>query len=283
MTIKISIVAADIEGSAEVNINGDEVYPIRDADKPAFHLDNRIKDVVKSYALSHLKNRNGASDSDSDCYPNDAYLSSNETTLYGKYKWKPVNVRLRAMKHNVRFAEPEVLAVGHAEFGFDVKGSVSNSHIAVDATFVERVTKTTNRSVTIGIGQEIKYGISVLGTGGEGTTSFNISSTVGEGFAEQKEVRASISAGQDFKLEPGQKAVGTVYAHRMKMLVDLDIEATVEGAIACNFNPRVGGSHYWGIDASQAIQANGMAPRIVYSETIEVEFYTNFKVDVKGV
>lgn len=135
-------------------------------------------------------------------------------------------------------------------------------------------------TTTIEVGQSISYGISFLGSGAEGETSFSFSQASENGGSESETVTLGMSSGVEVLLDPGQSVTAELSASKGTMKVLVTYQLSLSGWTAMNYSDRYQGHHLWGMDLNNVMSAGKIPTTITLTETVEVGFFANSSINI---
>ncbi|XP_048000127.1 spherulin-2A-like [Leguminivora glycinivorella] len=259
---------------AEINVNifdnevqffGDTKDIISDAERSTFRIeDNQLKDAINKYTQGR---------------PDDAYVKSPTpwNDLYKVYGWSEVRRTLKVRSARVlnKRSEPQILSTKKFHNGSPrpatYVGDVSQFE---DNTITHKWTK----AGSLSIGQKINYNVN-LGVGSVGgATSFAFKSTFGEESVNTVTTKLGSKSSISITLQPGQSAVAVLTANKGSMDVEVEYEASLEGAVATNFGKTHKGHHFWSFDINGVLEAGGLPKTVVWKEVLNIGFYANESV-----
>ncbi len=268
MGIDIQIVAGRDKHSSSVQATGSIQHIISDQERLTFKLsDSQLKDAVKSYFGKK---------------PNDAYLHGSTPwhDLYTRYSWPQVQTVLVVEKAEILSitSEPSVVKTQtfsnnsskSAEFDVSISESVSNT-----------VSSSWSTGGTLTIGQKFTYGVNFIEEA-KGETSISYSQSWGVGGQKSKTVTIGSSSGVKVKLEPNESVIAQLSASRGVMKIRITYRAYLIGRTAINYKSPYKGHHFWGLPIRSVSRAGGCPGSITSTETIEVGYYSNSKIELNN-
>lgn len=178
----------------------------------------------------------------------------------------------------------EILSVASAVKTVATRSFVNNSSVKAtfDCSTTEEVSDTmeSNWSETGGITvtQEFEYGVSILGAGGEGTTSISYSHSWGQGGSQSKGITLGSNQGVTVDLEPGKGVKATLVASRGVLKVRVTYLASVAGTVSYNRAVFVDLGRVYTIDLVRVMNDANIATSCVITEDLEVGYYTDAKI-----
>ena len=249
-------VSAKVSGTSKTPVTKDEidVFDIRDAS---------LKEIIGKKLGKK---------------PNDVTLSDGDNrNLHEKNGWPAVTA-------NVQYKNAEVLEMTSSLAAMSHKNLQNKSSVrstfggTLSHTAQETASTTTNKSFKVGVGTKISFNTSfkVFGNGvdfgAEFSTSFE--TTVGTSSTSSKTVSIGDSISINVPLDPGQsvKAVLMTTKHVVKLRVHYHV--SVEGKVACYYNPPFKGHEYWPVGIEGALANAGMPDYIEQYEDIEITSYS---------
>lgn len=265
MGISISITAGADKARSSVKASGSVQHVITDKERGTFGLsDSALKDAVGKYFGKN---------------PNDAFLHSPTPwdDLYKTYGWPQVQTVLVVRSAQVVeiTSNPEIIKTTRlvntskkaGTFSADVSDSVTNT------------TETNwSQTSTIEVSQSINYGVEFEGLGVGGSTTMSYSQSFGVGGSQSSSVTVGSSQGVSVDLGPGESVDVQLTASRGSMKVRIAYNAYLIGATAVNYNPTFKDHHFWALDIGAVMQSGGIANSKVFTEDIQVAYYSNAEV-----
>ena len=140
------------------------------------------------------------------------------------------------------------------------------------------MTSSWSTSASISVSQTIKYNVEFLGTGVGQETSFGFELGWGIGGAQTQSVTIGSRSGVYVELEPGEGVMATLKASRGSMKVKVTYRTTLSGHVACNYNPRYDGHHFWAFDVNNIMSAGGIGNENYVTEVLELGYYADASV-----
>jgi len=268
MGINISITAGHDKSVSSVNASGTIQHIITSEERKTFKLgDKQLKDAIKAYFNKS---------------PNDAYLHSPTPwgDLYKKYSWSQVQMVLAVQSAEILGITSKPVIVKTQEF---TNNSSQKGTFNVDLSESVNNTTSTNWSTggTFTIGQKFTYGVKFLGAGGEGETSLSYSQSWGIGGQESKTITVGSTSGVSVELDSGESVIAELSASRGVLKIRLVYKAYLIGSSAVNYNPAYNSHHFWGLDIGRIMSSGGISNSIKSTEDIEIDYYSNSKIELK--
>ena len=209
-----------------------EVHAISDTGLGTFGLaGDALKAAVGAYA---------------GCEPNDAFVRRPTPwdDLYTKYSWPQVTTTIRAVSAEVIDQSVEPVIVAEVPLN-----NTSSRAATFDASANREVGNTVSRSWSnsgsFTVTQTVNYEVRFQGASGGVETSFGFSRGWGESGEESQTIVVGRRSGASVELEAGEAVYAWIRASRGAMKVRVTHLATVGGFVACNYNPRHNGHHFW--------------------------------------
>lgn len=252
-------------GTSNVSASGSVQHIITDQEVQTFGIqDDALKNAVNAYFGQR---------------PNDAYLHSDTPwgDLYRTYGWPQVQTVLVVDSATVTeiTSQPSIVAKQVFKNESDVAGTF-NTGISQEVS--NTVENTWSKSDTITVGEEIKYEVGFLGTGGGGKTSLSYSHTWGQSKTESIGITVGSTSGLSVPLNPGQSVNAQLTASRGRMKVRVVYRAYLIGATAVNYNPTYSDHHFWCLDIGSVMSAGGIPNTQTFTEDLEIGFYANSEI-----
>lgn len=264
--LSVTLVAGADPSSSRVDTSGTVAHVITDAERTAFNIqDASLKGAVNAFFGQT---------------PDDAFLSEpTPWNLYGSYGWPQVQTTLVAQSAQI---------VGVTSNPTIMRTNKLTNNSNVPATFEAKVTEEVSTSTeeswsttdAIEVSQTISYDVSFLGTGASGETAMSYSHSWEEGKAETESFTLGSASGVSVVLEPNQSVEAILSASRGVMTVQIVWKATLSGMTAINYGDTFKGHHFWGLDLGGVMQAGGLPNQITWTETIEIDYFTNATVQL---
>ena len=270
MSVNISITAGQDESSSSVNASGSIEHIITGEERETFRLTNaELKGAVNAYF---------------DKRPNDAYLHSPTPwgDLYQTYNWPQVKVKLVVQSAEILAITSEPVALKNDTF---VNNSSQTATFNTSLTDSVTNTASSNWSTggTLSISQSFTYGVSFLGTGGEGETSLSYSQSWGVGGEKSTSFTVGSTSGLTVELEPGEGVLAQLYATRGVMKVRIKYKAYLIGRTAVNYNPKYKGHHFWSFRIGSVMSAADISNSVQSIEDIEIGYYSNSRIELRDL
>lgn len=268
MGIDVNIIAGPDKTSSKVNVSGSIQHVITDEEVETFKIgDTNLKNAIKAY-FGKL--------------PNDAYLHS-ETPwgdLYKKYGWEQVQLVFAAESAEILeiTSEPQILKTQTFKNNSSKKATFN---VAISDTVSNTTSSSWSTNNQLTIGQDFKYGMSFLGTGAEGTSSFSYSQSWGRESSNSLNVTVGSTSGVNIDLEPGESVTAKLSASRGVMKVKIVYNAYLIGCTAVNYNPTYKGHHFWCFPISRVMAAGNILNSNKSIEEIEIGYYSNSSIEIE--
>lgn len=270
--INVSMTAASSQASCSIGASGKMVKPIEDSDIPYFFPQGVLTAAKKLLGDTV----NGAFCHDPVTVP---ALHLNIDNMYEKYGKAPVSVVYTPVSARIVSMSPE------AAYEYDQDFSNISS---VDATFncslSESVTNSVSTTKTegdsLGVSQAVKYGVSFLGTGAEGTTTGSYQHTWGETDQNTTTITIGSSSGLSVVLKPGEKVTARLSASRSKLVAEVTYDVTLDGFVcATSFQIPPNWWMFNGVGSYLDAANDGNPPNsskgIRRTEQITLDYYAN--------
>ena len=265
--IDIRIQAGSTKESSSIKASGTLLHVITDKEVDTFGLnEEKLKSAVEKY--------DGRS-------PDHAYLHSpsSGTDLHKKYGWQQVETVLTIVSADITeiTSTPSIIAKKEMANDDDVK----NTYTAKITETVQNTTESNwSRTDTIQVSHSIKYSVSFLGTGVEGTTSMSYSHAWGQGGRESKATTVGSELGVSTEILPGQKKVAHLTSSIGTMKVRIVYQASLNGSVAVDYERKHKGHHFWCHDISAVMAAADINNSLEFTEDIEIGYYSNSSITI---
>lgn len=268
MGLEVHIIAGKNKESSSVEVTGRVQHVITDKERGTFALNDRqLKQAVGKYF--------GA-------VPDDAFLHSPTpwNDLYKTYSWSQVQTVLVPESAEIIgiTSEPVILKTQTLK-----NSSSQTATLTAQITdTVQQTTKSTwSTTNTVEVSQSIKYEIGFLGTGGGGETSSSYSREWGKGGENSQSISVGSSSGLSVELEPNETVIAELSASRGVMKIRVRYRARLMGATAINYSSKYRDHHFWSLDIAGVMSSADVPNYKVFTEDIEVGYYSNGKVELK--
>jgi len=260
--IKISVSAGTSKEASSVQASGSVQHIITDDERNTFGLqDADLKAAVNSYFGKA---------------PNDAYLHSPTpwNDLYNTYGWPQVQTILQVQSAEIIevTSTPAVVAQNAFKNNSNLPGTFT---VGVSTSVTDTVENNWSSTYTFGVSQTISYGISFLGSGGGGETSFSFQAAFGEGGSRSTSVTVGSEQSVSVNLQPGESVDAVLTASKGKMKVRVTYKVSLTGNTAVNYNPTYKDHHFWCFDINQVLNAAGKATSFTITEDMEIGYFVN--------
>jgi hypothetical protein len=265
--INIHVNAGDTAEESYIHASGSIQFVIDEENTKKFGLsDGDLKNLVKEYFGKK---------------PNDAFLHSPTpwNDLYKRYNWPQVKVVLVPTSAEILSLTSKPVIVASKIFKND-----STQTGTFDTSISQSVTNTSSSSWSysnqISVGQKISYGISYLGTGGGGETSFSYSLTLGESNTESESVTVGTNDGVKVTLEPNESVEAILSASRGVLKARITYQAYLTGCTAINYSHSYKGHHFWALPITSVLKHSGKPYMMKVTEDMEVGYYSNSSIEL---
>lgn len=267
MPISIAINAGADESSSSVVATGSIQHIITPTEVAAFGIeDGPLKGAIGAY-LGRV--------------PDDAFLCSPTPwgDLYSSYGWPQVQTLMTVQSATVQevTSSPTIIA---SQVFHNPSSKPALCNCAVNQEVSVTAESSWSDTTTIEVGQSISYGISFLGSGAQGETSFSFSQASEIGGSESEIVTLGTNAGVEVLLDPGQSVTAELSASKGTLKVLVTYQLSLSGWTASNYSDRYRDHHFWGIEVNGVMSAGNIPTTITLTETIEVGFYANSSITV---
>ena len=200
--------------------------------------------------------------------------------LHKKYSWPVVT-------SNVTFKNAEVLEFTSKLGAMSDKIFTNNS--SVEATFggtlnmdvQQTTTSTWSNSTKVALGTKVNFtiGVPLVASGGaEISTSFE--TITGKTTTKSETVRIGDSQSISLPLKPGEAVKAQLMATTVTVKLRVHYYVSLEGQVACNYNPTWDGHHFWAVGIEGALAGSGMPSHFVQYEDIEMIYYGESHTDL---
>jgi hypothetical protein len=266
--ISVQIKAGFTKESCEITATGTVLHVITDKEAEAFGIDDEsLKNAIEKYF---------------DRKPNEAYLHGPADDLYKTYKWEEVQIVLEAISATIIdvTSEPKII-----EKKISKNNHRNKATFSMDITQSVETTAESNWSTTetITMEQSINYGIKILGTGTEGTTSFSFSRELCQGGSKSHTHTIGSTHGVEVELDPGEAVLGELTASKGTMKAKIVYEAKLIGTTAVRYHPKHKDHYYWSLDIRSVMEAGGISNSKQLTEDIEIGFFGNSDVILTSI
>ncbi|MCL2420430.1 MAG: hypothetical protein FWD03_01100 [Defluviitaleaceae bacterium] len=259
------------DGKATVNAKGNSSYLIGDNERRLFGLnDSALKAAI-------AKHKGKA--------PDNAFLKGptpgvgGYTNLYDQFGWKETTVHLTVKECRVR----DIQVTSPVIFS-NIWENKSNDAAVYTAELSQKVTNTlsttTSFSAALSVSSNAKIGIEGLFEIG---TGYSFTTTVGK--SEEKSQTAEVSASSSVSKTVGPwKSVG-VEMSATKRIVKIEVvyEAFLSGSTAYHYSNKYLDHYYYSSPISSVMNTGGIKNSIVFTDQMEIGFYSDARVTVRDL
>ena len=267
MPITVNINAGQDAASSSVAVTGSVQHIITNDERTAFGIqDAALKAAIGAYFGKA---------------PDDAFLCSPTPwgDLYNRYGWPQVQTILTVQSATIIGIQSEPTILNSQEFK-------NNSSVAANfncgVTQEVSVTAESNWTNTqsIDVSQSVSYGISFLGSGAEGETTFSFSQSWEQGGSNSETVTLGSSSGVEVTLQPGQSVTAELSAGKGSLQVQIVYQVTLIGDTAINYGDPYQGHHFWALDVNAVMAYGNIPTTLTMTEVITIDYYSNSKIVV---
>lgn len=245
--------------------SGSFQHVITDNEVKSFGLqDGSLKDAVGKYFGKN---------------PDDAYLKSPTpwNDLYSTYGWPQTTTTIIPVNAVVVSVDVKPIIVATQRF-INSSGKAGTFNVSISQQVTNTVESNWSTTKTVDVSQTINYGISFLGTGGGGSTSFSYSQAWAQGGSESDAVTLGSTQAVTVVLDPNESVTAQLTASQGSITVDITYQATLSGDTAINYGGTYKDHHFWGLDLPSVMSSGGIANVITFTETITIDYYFDSEV-----
>lgn len=177
-------------------------------------------------------------------------------------------------------AEPVIVTSSVFENSSDKSATFS---VGVTDSVTDTVENSWSETHGIELSQSISYEVGFLGSGGGGETSISYNAEFGTAGSQSTSVTVGSNNAISVDLDPGQSVTAVLSATRGKLQVQITYQVALTGVTAVNYNPTFKGHHFWALDINGVMQAGGIPIVITITETVEVSYYGNAKIQLQNL
>ncbi|WDV46638.1 ETX/MTX2 family pore-forming toxin [Clostridiaceae bacterium M8S5] len=156
----------------------------------------------------------------------------------------------------------------------NVKGTFN---VSISDTVTDTASNSWSTTEQLTVTQKISYGISFIG-GGTGETSISYSQSWSQGGSHSQSITVGSTSGITVELKPGESVLAELSASRGVLKVLINYDAYLQGNLI--IKPLAGNLIRTPI--AQILSRAGMSNSITSSETIEVGYYGNSRIQLKN-
>jgi hypothetical protein len=269
MSISVQINAAATTAASSVSATGPMPMDISLV-QSAFQLgdDDAIKNAVAAYSKQQPDN---VFFNDPTDWPGKAD--------YATFGWTPVTASAvpGTPIYSVATEKPAIIASTTFENTSEETGTFN---CGVTQTVTTTITDSWSDTTTVGADQSISYGISFLGVGGSGTTSFNYSQAWETGGSQSEALALGMSEGVEVTLDPGESVVAALSVSTGTMTITIPYTITLSGRIFSNYRHKYKGHHFYGYDVNAVLQAANLPTSVTITQTYTVDFYCDSTITI---
>lgn len=266
--LTVSIAAGEDLAHSLVSAYGSTTHVVTDLEAGSFKVDNA--NLKRAFGIHHAGMYGGKE-------PSEVELKGKQ---HKSYKEPDVSTYLKVLKSEILGISSDPVIVAKKTFTNN-----SSKTATFDASISDQVANTTSNtwsnSNTIQVGQSISYGISFLGSGGGGETSFSYSHTWGQSKTESQMVTVGSSSGFSIVLDPGESVQAQLVASRGTMKVRVTYEANLYGRAYARYHWNIfKPDQVWISPIGGVMNSGGLPNSIIITEDIEVGYYSNATVEI---
>ncbi|XP_073965878.1 U-megalopygitoxin(8)-Mo12-like [Choristoneura fumiferana] len=268
--IQVGVTGTYEEPASDMNVNysGDQIDIISDKERDSFGLsDSKVKDGVKNYFGER---------------PDDAYLRSPTPwgDLYQSNGWSQVARTLTPRSGKILSINSKPLIVMRQVFeNNSTKEATFN--VAITTAVDNTVSSSWSKSGELTVSQEINYGFDIELVNMGGSTTFSYTSGWGQNTEKIQSVTIGTTSALEILLKPGESVVAELHATKAVVEVEVEYEASLDGAVAVNYSDRYKDHYFWALGINPVMSSAGLQQTIVSKEVIEIDFYAQSKVVVR--
>ncbi|MBM7114901.1 hypothetical protein [Archangium primigenium] len=214
--------------------------------------------------------------------PEDAFLRGPTpwNNLYAVYGWPEVQTIVGAYSVQVLGTTTQPVALVNRDF--------DNRNNSIPATYSTQLTtqvnttstSTWNSTNTVTVGQSLKYGFTIFGTGVEGTTTFSYARNWGEGGSKSTSTTVGTTDTISVTVPAYQMRRATLSATKGTMRIRVKYRARLSGCAATNYYPKLNGHHFYCYDATNMLATSGQPTIKEMTEDMEIGYYSNATLSV---
>lgn len=209
-----------------------------------------------------------------------AYLKdpTGHPQTYKSYNEPEVQMVLMPTGCRILDISKEPVIVKTAKF-VNESGSKATFHVEISDQVTDSVTSSWSTGGQLTVEQAFQYGVTFLGTGGQGTTTVSYTQQWGVGGEHSKQVTVGSTTGVDVELEPGKGVIAELAATRGKMRVQVDYNAYLTNR-AMSFESD---GKTWRSPINNVMTGTGIPNSIKSTETLEVGYYSDSVVIIRDL
>ena len=256
----------DSNGKLTPSFTGSETHVINNLETGTFNL-GAIKTWIGKY---------------SGRVPEDAFLRSPTpwNDLYSVYGWPEVQTTVGAYSVQVLGTTTQPVALVNRDFD-----NRNNSTPATYTTQLSTQVNTTSTSSwsssnTVTVGQSVKYGFTIFGSGIEATTSFSYARNWGEGGSKSVSTTVGTADTISVTVPAYQMRRATLSATKGTMRIRVKYRARLSGCSATNYDPKHNGHHFYCYNVTSLLANAGQPTTKEITEDMEIGYYSNATLSV---
>lgn len=253
--------------SLKVYYSGNQADVISNEERNSFNLgDATLNDAVRAYFGKK---------------PDSAYVRSPTPwgDLYSTYDWSQVIRTLVPKSARILkiTSEPQIVMQKVFENNSS-KPELFNVGIYHDVE--ETVSSSWSQPQELNINEDISYAFDIQSSKGKGKTSFAYTSKYGQNYMKSRTVKVGATSSMNLLLQAGQAAMATLEATRGTIILEIEYEANLSGAVAVNYDETYKGHNFWALDVRGVMEKGNLANKMRSKEVIQIDFYVASKVAV---
>jgi hypothetical protein len=263
--IIIDIEATGSANTSKVTASGSIADVISDEEMRSFGItENRLRDGAERHSGGR---------------PQDVFVRSPTpwNDLYVSYKWPQVTRVFRPIRTEIIGiqSEPVIVATHYMENNSTKEGLF---RAGVAQQLEDTVSNMWSQNNQLTLSQSVKYEVKMGLSSVTGESSLSYANSWGKTNTESVSKTVGSEAGVAVLLQPEQAANVSMTATRGAMTIRITYSATLTGTVACNYPKKYKGSHFWGYNINNVLNAANMQTSFTSTETIRIGFYTNARV-----
>ncbi len=242
MSISVIILAGTSFALSNVTTQGNMQHIIDEAEKINFKVANSDELTTACGKMTGRK-------------PNDIYLISPTPwgDLFRTYNWPQTEtvIKVKSAEITSISTQPEIIKTQSFKNQSKIPGTFN---VSISDQVTNSTQSTWNNSQFVNFNQSINYGISFLGSGISGSSSFFYNNTWGQSKSESTNYTIGSTSGVTVVLQPGETVTSILSASRSKMNVQIVYEASLRGNVALSYDPPFNKHHFYVLKTAEIMK-----------------------------